>query len=767
MDPQPDTSSERTDLSLADLIDELCDVFEQRWIAGQQPRFEELLSEVDSEHQPQLLRELIGIEIVYRAQRGEQPSAAEYESRVPGAGVLFNAVYQESRRPTARQLEATLDGITPLAKTKVLENSEDRHSFAEGRYTVLRTLGAGGQKQVYLAHDRELDRDVVIAVLHADAFDTAALKMMRREAKAMARLDDHPHVVSVYGLGEQDGQPYMVAQYIQGGAVEELIPKEPETLPIEQTLRIAEQVCQALEHTHKHGVVHRDVKPANIWLTRDGTAMLGDFGLAKPLRRSTSKRTHGAAGTVAYMAPEQIAGNATASSDLYSLGVMLYEMVTGRKPFSGGKIMDVIDMHLSVEPDAPSRWKPDIDSGLETLILQLLAKSPQDRPSSASHVRETLLDLISQLQLERERETGKPDYRGAIFGRRDEMHQLRAGVEDAITGHGLVFLIAGEPGSGKSRLLEELAAYAARRDIRVLQGTCHAEEHSRHFTPWLEILSSLRDDERAEGILDNVESLSAEAAEGDDGQRPMSDMEAAHFRTFDEISTFLCDQSKRRPILIAIDDLHWADEPSLELFLFLSTRMRDASLAMIGTHWDVFMGRRHGLTRMLGDLARERLSQRIAVGPLGKEDVEEMITAQLNSRPEVSLTEAFWQLAEGNAFYVTELAKGLHGNKQSEKAAGRASAMAIPATVREAIGRHLNLVSDDCRDTLRLAAAVGRAFTLETVEHMSRLPGDEVVDLLEEAVAAGLIRELTGGVNVEYSFARELIRRVLREECST
>jgi serine/threonine protein kinase len=196
---------------------------------------------------------------------------------------------------------------------------------------VRRFLGEGGKKRVYLAHDTKLDRDVAFALIKTDGLDDEGLLRIKREAQAMGRLGGHPHIVSVFDIGEepsagsgQGGQPYLVSQLMGGGDVEGLIEKaSAHRVELEAALRIADQVCQALEHAHSHGIVHRDLKPGNVWLTADPSAgsgqalaKLGDFGLAVALDRSRLTQAGMMVGTVHYMPPEQaLGGEVTPRSD--------------------------------------------------------------------------------------------------------------------------------------------------------------------------------------------------------------------------------------------------------------------------------------------------------------------------------------------------------------------------------------------------------------------------------------------------------------------
>src|SRR5712692_3544888 len=265
-------------------------------------------------------------------------------------------------------------------------------SFVSGRYTVKRFLGEGGKKQVYLAHDELLDRDVAFALIKTDGLDETGRQRIKREAQAMGRLGSHPHIVSVFDMGEEGGQPYIVTELMSGGDVEGLIEKAPEHRPpLERPLEIGVAVCRGLEFAHSHGIVHRDLKPGNVWLTEDGTAKLGDFGLAVSLDRSRLTQAGMMVGTVSYMPPEQAMGSeVTPRSDLYSLGAMLYEMVTGRPPFVGDESVAIITQHLNVAPVAPSWHNPNTPPGLEALILRLLEKDPAKRPASAAEVRQAL-----------------------------------------------------------------------------------------------------------------------------------------------------------------------------------------------------------------------------------------------------------------------------------------------------------------------------------------------------------------------------------------
>jgi serine/threonine protein kinase len=234
--------------------------------------------------------------------------------------------------------------------------SPEPTSFANGRYQMKKFLGEGGKKKVYLVHDTLLDRDVAFALIKTEKLDDATRTRVSREARAMGRLGDHPNIVTIYDIGEHKGQPYIVIPVMPGGDVEGLIEKAPEhRLPLDKAIDIAKAICRGLEYAHGKRIIHRDIKPGNVWLSADGTAKIGDFGLALAVDLSRLTQSGMMVGTVTYMPPEQaMSGKVTAKADLYSLGAMLYEMVTGRPPFVGDDSVAIIGQHINTPPVSPT-----------------------------------------------------------------------------------------------------------------------------------------------------------------------------------------------------------------------------------------------------------------------------------------------------------------------------------------------------------------------------------------------------------------------------
>ena len=657
-------------------------------------------------------------------------------------------------------------------------------SAGGGRYRVLRFLGEGGKKRVYLAHDTRLERDVALALIKTAALDEAGLLRVRREARAMGRLDDHPNIVTVLDVIEEGAQTYIVSQYVAGGSVADLLQRtERRRLPIDEAIRIADQVCRALEHAHSRGVIHRDVKPGNVWLTQDGTAKLGDFGLAVALDRSRLTAEGITLGTAAYMAPEQALGRGPdMRSDLYALGAMFYEMVTGRPPFLGDDVVAIISQHLNTPPVAPSWHNPDVPRALEALILRLLAKAPEDRPETAEAVRHALAGVTSAAAVSATRaaeESANPLNRlaaGVFVGREREMDGLRAGLEEALSGRGRLLLLVGEPGIGKTRTAEEFATYARLRKAQVLWGRCYEGEGAPAFWPWVQAIRTYVHDRDPKALLSEMGTGAADIAQVVSEVRqcvpdlpppPILEPEQARFRLFDSITTFLKNASREQPLVLVLDDLHGADKASLLLLQFLARELRGARLLIIGSYRDAELSRQHPLSQALADLAREQLSERILLRGLTEADVGRFIEITAGLKPHEALVEAVYRETEGNPFFVNEVVRLLvsDGRLQHPEQV-KSWSVGLPQSVREVIGRRLERLSERCNRVLTIASVIGREFALDALERLAGLTDDQLLEVMEEAVAARVVVELPRATG-RYAFAHALIQETLYEELTT
>jgi len=263
-------------------------------------------------------------------------------------------------------------------------------TLAGGRYRVEDVLGRGGMATVYLARDAELDRPVAVKVLAEHMADTPSFHdRFLREAKLAAQLS-HPNVVQVFDVGEDNGRPFIVMECVQGSTLADEL-KQRGPLDPTDVVDLALQICGGLEHAHAAGLVHRDIKPQNLLLGSDGTVKIADFGIARAAEETRLTQIGSVLGTAAYLAPEQALGEeVTAAADIYSLGCVLYELLTGRTPYVFKTLPELVAKHRE-EAIPPLRvLRPEVPERLEAAVMHALARNPEYRPASAAELAQEL-----------------------------------------------------------------------------------------------------------------------------------------------------------------------------------------------------------------------------------------------------------------------------------------------------------------------------------------------------------------------------------------
>lgn len=662
-------------------------------------------------------------------------------------------------------------------------------AVGSGRYVVERFIGEGGNKRVYLARDIELSRTAAVGVIKSEGMDEAGLARIHREIQAMGRLSDHPNIVSIYDADEENGLHFLVCQYMEGGSLADEL-NSSGRLPVGEAIELGRQVADALAHAHSKGVLHRDIKPDNVWLTSTGEAKLGDFGLALIADRTRITTDDTVMGTVAYMAPEVASGggrSADERSDLYSLGVLLYEMLTGAPPFTGST-QSVILKHISTAPNSLSRQNPDVPRALESVVHQLLEKSPDDRLSSARAVAEKLASFLAVAEGRSGGVESEALLSGSgamsfglgitgLVGRNREMSLLREAADTAAAGRGSIVMLAGEPGVGKTRLAEELETYAEIRGIEVLRGQSFEAEGAPSFWPWIQVIRRISDRFPADfqqllgygavyiaQLVPEVGRLVEELP-----SLPALDPEEARFRVFEAISTVLGRASELRPLLVVLEDLQRADKASLLLLEFLARHLGSSSLMIVGTYRDVELGKGHPLADVLANLAGERNYQRIQLSGLPEDDVAEFISQATKSPASDSLVRIVYRETDGNPFFVQEIVELLIADGRlgpgSDSGVSSEWSLIIPQGIRDTVRQRLDRVSPQAGKVLALASVAGREFSLRTLEGAGEIKGDALIDILEEACAAGLIEENEEHAG-SYRFSHALIREALYDEIS-
>ena len=655
----------------------------------------------------------------------------------------------------------------------------------QNRYRLDAQLGRGGMGVVYRGHDILLNRGVAVKMLSERAsLDTEGRARLLREAQSVAQLN-HPNVVSVYDAGEANGSPFIVTELVEGESLHERRPQD-----LDETLAIMCQVCTALEHAHANGIIHRDLKPENVLLAPDGTAKLMDFGLARSVAsRLTTEGT--IIGTVFYLSPEQALGQTIDNrADLYSLGVMLYELTTGQLPFTADDVLGVISQHLHAPVVPPRAKNPEIPLALDSLIVQLLSKAPEDRPASAARVLDALTEALSLQPPGASLPTRVPSepsqltggialldrmVRGRLLGRESELAELRNVWDRAARGEGHLVLISGEPGIGKTRLAQELTVYAQLRGALILEG--HFDPESG--VPYLGFWEALRNHVRSRPpelarkeigsaapelikLVPEVEEIMGTVKPNP----PMGEAEAERLRLFDHITQFLLRLAAQSPILFLLDDLHWADEPSLQLLHFILRNTQQAPVLLVGTYYETELEPARPLYEALVGLNRERLYTRLILSRLPADDVGELLRALLDSPVDDRLVNAIARETDGNPFFVEEVVKSLLEQNALQIEAGRyvpveGSELEVPQSIQIAIGKRLAGLSGECQLALRQAAVLGHKLDFEVLLDLGEWEEDPLLDALDEAEQAQLIAQVKGRGETGYRFEHELLVQVL------
>jgi hypothetical protein len=480
-------------------------------------------------------------------------------------------------------------------------------------------------------------------------------------------------------------------------------------------------------------------------------------------------------------------GEVTPRSDLYSLGAMLYEMVCGRPPFVGDESVAIIGQHLNTPPVAPSWHRPDCPPGLEALILRLLEKDPSKRPASATEVREALQAVeqsgrtaagASPAPTDVAPAAPDPLYRRTFVGRENETRQLHQAYDAAVSGQGGLVMVVGEPGIGKTALCEQLATYVQLRGGRTLVGHCYEEGSlSLPYLAFVEAMRSYVLARDAEGLRSDLGSGAADVARivsevRDRVQgvelRDASDPEDDRWRLLNAVSSFLRNASAVQPLVIVLEDLHWADRGTLDLLLHVARNLEGARLLVVGTYRDVEVDRTHPLSATLAELRRAQNFTRVLLRGLTVDEVHRMYEAIRGQQVPWGQAEIVHRQTEGNPLFVQEVLRFLVEEGIVVREAGRYVAqgpgVGIPDGLRDVIGRRLSHLDERTNTVLAIASIVGREFPLDVLQLVAGLPEEELYSSLEEASQRAVLEQTKTTAGVAFRFTHALFRTLLYEE---
>jgi predicted ATPase len=637
-----------------------------------------------------------------------------------------------------------------------------------GRYEVSSLLGAGGMGEVYRARDTHLKRPVALKLLSRDfAQHEDRLRRFRQEAFAASALN-HPNIITIYEIGEGEFGPFIATEFVDGETLRQRIKRGP--VEISQVLDLASQVASALAAAHSAGVAHRDIKPDNIMIRGDGFVKVLDFGLAKLGEKATEEQNVNldaatkplevtspglVIGTLKYMSPEQARGlEVDARTDIWSLGVVIYEMLAGRVPFDGPTASDLIVAILDREPPPLALRVPAIPAELEKTIHKALSKELEQRYQTAEELRGDLVRIKQQLELESAIETSSREFvlpklvaARRTVGRQIELAELHSGFQSAATGRGLLLCVAGEPGIGKTTLIEEFLAnvaelaqpcYIARgRSSERLAGT-------ETYYPFLEALESLLHREGNEELARAMKLLAPtwylQVAHPSEDSVSSQIVDAAQTSSQDrmkrELSAFLQEVSRTRPLIFFFDDLQWADVSTIDLLAYLASKFEAMRLLIVVTYrQSEMLLANHPFLSVKLDLQGRNVCREMTLDFLSGEEVEGYLALEFPGHEfPAEFAALIYAKTEGSPLFMVDLARYLRDRKVIERDQQRwilAQSMPdvereLPESVRSMIQRKIDQLSEDDRRLLVAASIEGYEFNSAVLSRTLPLEVEEV-----------------------------------------
>jgi predicted ATPase len=652
-----------------------------------------------------------------------------------------------------------------------------------GPYQIVAALGQGGMGEIYRARDDRLEREVVLKLL-GERFgeDPGAVEQLITEARAASALN-HPNIVTIHEVGEEAGRRFIVMELVNGRTLREL---QSEPWALDRFNHLCRQIAHALAAAHAAGVVHRDIKPENVMVRDDGYVKVVDFGIARrvPAASSHIRVTTGAPiyGTPRYMSPEQIVGDRiTSKSDIFSLGVVAYEWAAGKNPFAAENVLDEVTAIRSTEPPRPSLFNPEIPPALDALILEMIQKDPDRRPA-AIEVADRLAAMTARLG---------SVFRGdavafethPLVGRDAEAAALRAALDDIARGRSVVVGVAGEPGIGKTTLIEhvlqELAA--SEQAYFVARGRCSERlAGTEAYLPFLEAFDSLL---RGRG-RDTVVRLLKSAAPAwysqltdSDGTRTATDA-VSQERLKRQLLAVLEEICRLRPLVLFFDDMHWADASTVDLLSYVAARFDRLRVLVIASYRPADLQlARHPFLQVMRDLASRGHARQIEMTFLDRGAIAaylDMTFPQHTFPPD--LAGMIHQRTEGNPLFMVGVVDDLRSRDVIVRRGGRWElagdlpeiAGEVPPSIRSLIQRKIDALDDEQRQLLLAASVQGVQFDTAVVARaLNADPAavEDELDRLERAHAfvrlAGAQALPSGVPSSQYRFQHALYQNTL------
>lgn len=730
--------------------------FEEAWRRGPAPNLGDYL-DADEPLRRALLIELVHIDLEFRLRAGEPVRAEEYWSRYPELGAdravcdELSAAEREMRRRFAAGSD-TFDGLAASARPAPPERP------AVPNYEVLAEVGRGGMGVVYKARDPRLDRHVALKFLPPEyARDPDRLARFLREARTASALN-HPHICTVHALGEHQGRPFLVLEFIEGITLHSLAARRP---AVREAARLIGQAAQALAAAHAAGVTHRDVKPENIMVRPDGYVKVLDFGLARRLPTLDAPAATGGRdtdpgmliGTAAYMSPEQARGRpADSASDIFSLGVVLYQLVTGQHPFEADSVLGTLHAIANRSPLAPSRLNPEVPAALEGLIEAMLHKDARLRPTAA--------EVAQALTVVTGRSVAGPGPTVSarlILHREPELATLRAALAAADGRHGSFVCVAGEPGIGKTTLVEDFLGEVTATGAACLVGRGHCSERLADTEAYLPVIDALGDLLRGDTGATVAGLMKVVAPTWYAQVAPASANAAAPSRApsqqalLREFVHLLQELSRRSLVVLFFDDVHWADAATVDLLAYLGRHCPGLRVLVVATYrpTELLLGP-HPFHAVQLELQGRGSCTELSLGFLGRDEVAAYLAMTFPGHDfPPDFADLVHARTEGSPLFMADLLRYLRERGVLAEVRGCWSLARelpdlrreLPASVRSMIQRKLDHVAEEDRLLLAAASVQGAEFDSAVVARALGRDGADVEERLQHLDRVhGLVR---------------------------
>ena len=624
----------------------------------------------------------------------------------------------------------------------------------QDRYQIENKISESGLGAVLKASDTHTLRTVALKVL-SPCFSQETLDRFMRQAQPIINLD-HRNIVKVFTWDRDEDDVFIVEEFVNGPTLQHRLEDDARPLTPDQIMSLVRDITHALEYAHSRGVIHTDLKPHNVFLTTEG-AKLNGFGLGRLEEGRDLLNAPLLFLTAWHLAPEQILGQTLdARTDLYALGVMLYQLLTGCLPFEGSD-RQVLQAHLSQPPRPPRELNPHLSLFLEHLILKLLAKNPNDRYANAQQVWR----IWSSLMVGAEDKTHQRSR--TLVGREKQLQALQACWEEARTGRGQLAFITGEPGIGKTCLALQVAAQS--ESPVLLIGRCQEQPGGPAYHVFAQVLRSYFAtvpaeslDEQSRQLIGNFAQLVPEIRQmlPDLPVPPPLEPKQEKLRVMTSLTQFVKRATQERPWLLILDDLHWADQSSLELLRHLGRCLPSMALLVIGTYRDVELEQGHPLLEVVRDLSRHPTYHHFPLDRLDQEGVGQVLANIWEQPVPEALTGKIYQHTGGNPFYVEQVAQGLADDGLITLQEGQwhfptLEEVRLPQNVRDAVWRRIRRLDPDTQTLLRQASVLGPTFRLDDLQEMSGLSQWEALEHLDMALERELVQQVPGDTMLRFS----------------